>query len=290
MHLSEFARRAFTLIELLVVIAIIAILIGLLLPAVQKVREMAQRIECANNLHQIGLACMTYYDANGVFPAGGDTADPTPTNPTPASATFRSDYSWAYLILPYLEQGNDFNAANAVLCRTPVKTYYCSARRGPTLYGGTARIDYAGNAGSKEADGSNGVIVRTRHAAPVTFATITDGASNTVLVGEKQLNTASLGTAIDDNEAYVLPGWNGDFDVYRVGGAGSTPSLPPTRDYHKPGDINANKRFGSSHFSGANYVFADGAVHFIPYTVNPTAVLRACVRNDGQPFSLNDLF
>src|SRR5262249_6653148 len=125
MHLSGPARRAFTLVELLVVIAIIAVLIGLLLPAVQKVREMGQRTECANNLHQIDLACLVYYAGNGVFPPGGDTEDPTPSNPTPTCATSRGDYSWAYHILPYLEQGSVYHAANNVLDRTPVKTYYC---------------------------------------------------------------------------------------------------------------------------------------------------------------------
>jgi prepilin-type N-terminal cleavage/methylation domain-containing protein len=290
MRPSGLARRAFTLVELLVVIAIIAVLIALLLPAVQKVREMAQRTECANNLHQTGIACLAYYDGNGFFPPGGDTADPAPSDANPSSAVSRGDFSWAFHILPYLEHGSHYNASHSALCATPVKTYYCSARRPPTVYGGTARIDYAGNAGSREADGGNGVIVRTRRAAPVTFAMISDGPSNTILVGEKQLNTAALGSATDDHEAYVLPGWNGDFHVYRVGGAGTAPSLPPARDYRKPGNGDPNKRFGSSHFSGANYVFADGAVHFIPYTVNPTAFLRACVRDDGEAFNLNDLF
>jgi prepilin-type N-terminal cleavage/methylation domain-containing protein/prepilin-type processing-associated H-X9-DG protein len=289
MRPSGLARGAFTLVELLVVIAIIAVLIALLLPAVQKVREMAQRTECANNLHQIGIACLAYYDGNGFFPPGGDTADPTPSEPNPSSAASRGDFSWAFHILPYLERGNAYNASHSDLCATPVKPYYCAARRRPTLYGGTARIDYAGNAGSREADGGNGVIVRTRRATPVTFAMISDGPSNTILVGEKQLNTAALGSAADDNVVYVQPGWHGDFAAYRVGGSGDVP-VPPARDYHRPGTGDPNKRFGSSHLSGANYVFADGAVHFIPYTVNPTAFLRACVRDDGLAFNLNDLF
>jgi prepilin-type N-terminal cleavage/methylation domain-containing protein/prepilin-type processing-associated H-X9-DG protein len=284
------ARRGFTLTELLVVVAIIAVLLGLLLPAVQKTREMAQRVHCANNLHQIGLACVLYHDGNGFFPPGGDSAEPTSDDDRPRLAVNRSDFSWAYHLLPYLEQGNLAAAPTAVVCATPVPTYYCPARRGPTLFGGVARIDYAGNAGSQEADGGNGVIVRTRRAPPVALGDITDGPANTILVGEKQLNTAMLGGGADDNKAYVTAGWGGEFDVYRVGGAGTSPSWPPARDYYRPGYTTPNQRFGSSHLGGANYLFADGAVHFIPYSVNPTAFLRACVRNDGQAFSLNDLF
>ena len=102
-------RSAFTLIELLVVIAIIAVLIALLLPAVQAAREAARRIQCTNNMKQIGLALMNYQDAFGSFPLGG--VEP-PLGASWGQAMRSTRISWRALILPFLEQGNLYNAVN----------------------------------------------------------------------------------------------------------------------------------------------------------------------------------
>jgi prepilin-type N-terminal cleavage/methylation domain-containing protein len=291
-------RQAFTLIELLVVIAIVGVLLSLLLPAVQKVREASLRTQCANNLHQIGLAVQAYHDAYSMFPRGG-TNDVYPTGSTNPLATAgdpnnRQQWSWAYRILPYLEQEALFNeSVTSVVEKTPVKVYYCPSRRAPIAYNGKAKIDYAGNAGTS-ANGTNGVIVRSDYldftstpAIPVTFssvriATVTDGASNTLLVGEKQLDPTQLGLTTDDNESYVRPGWNGDYEVYRT--AAEQPELDEARDY-----LGSCTYFGSAHASSFQAVFCDGSVRVVRYSVDLTVWQRACIRNDGQTFSLNDL-
>lgn len=283
--MSPVRRSAFTLIEVVVVLAIILVLIGLLLPAIQKVREASARIHCANNLRQIGLAFHAHHHCVGCFPAGGthlppefpSSADPTATTPSQRGQS----WSWAYLLLPYVEQSDLYHTANCLAVRnTPMKIYYCPSRRAVAVYSGAAKIDYAGNAGD-QTEGQNGLVMRTTQGV-VHIADVTDGTSNTVMVGEKQLNRATFGTSVDDDESYCTPGWNDDWEVYRWG-AGS-----PASDTNAPGETTASRVFGSAHYTGFTCAFADGSVHFIRYSVAPITWRRACVRNDNHALIQND--
>lgn len=292
------SSRAFTLIELLVVIAIIGVLVGLLLPAVQSARESARRTQCTNHLKQIGLAVIGYEDIRGHYPRACSDGPGSAC----CGATSRLGWTWLFHITPFLERSDIFdNPSDSAVSRSVESTYFCPTRRSPDVYTVTSRSDYAANGGERSSQaGSRGVFVRTlvdpsSTATPPAenrrrLAEIRDGLSKTIMVGEKQLHPDVWGRAGGDNEAWNNTGWDGDCDVMRFGStnwASNLGGLAPDLD-HPDATQPAywSNKFGSSHPAGANFVFCDGSVRPIGYTVAPQAFFRACVINDGEVLDL----
>ncbi|HEV3440561.1 MAG TPA: DUF1559 domain-containing protein [Gemmata sp.] len=293
------SHRAFSLIELLVVIAIVAILIGLLLPAVQKVREAMARIQCANNLKQLALAWHNYHDVYHQLPMGGRSWPDPPTYLSPGVPAIGAQQKggWGFQILPFIEQGNLWVGGGGVTiaqCQinaigaTPIPTFFCPVRRSPTLLPPTNMTtydiesgpglgwsefthcpsDYAANGGPYR---QNGIIAPLP--TVITFDMITDGLTQTLLLGDKQLDLSRLGTyQLDDDQGYTA-GW--DWDTVRPS------QLPPAPDGHWNRGY-SDDRFGSSHVNGCNFALCDGSIRQISYSVDPVTFQLLGSRNDGQ--------
>jgi prepilin-type N-terminal cleavage/methylation domain-containing protein len=265
------ARRSFTLIELLVVIAIIAVLIGLLVPAVQKVREAAQRIACANNLKNIGLGCHDYHDSYLVFPSdNGNWALNNPDN---------SQQTYGYAILPYIEQTNqvgpgsltgDWNnyiASQSAATRAmqPIKIYICPGRRntslGPFLdYGvGTHAIYDCTVPWPFQTIMANYTATQTS----LTMITDADGTANTLLLGHKGMRpedygAISGGSPVDESWFSNNPSEHHRSQFYFVQDTNHDAVAGP-------GLYNMWDVMGSPHPSVCPALFADGSVRNIGY-------------------------
>jgi prepilin-type N-terminal cleavage/methylation domain-containing protein len=328
-RLGRRGRGGFTLIELLVVIAIIAVLIGLLLPAVQKVRDAANRIKCANNLRQMGLALHNYHDVNNQFPPALDNRERPPGfRKVDTYVGFYPYWSWMARLMPFYEQDNLYRVADAwahsegppystykfwpwggfwLSPQTPanpalgqvVQVWVCPAdtRSGYSvpgsdpaigLNGSVAFTAYVGVSGIR-GDGSgdrSGILSYNR---TTKMADITDGTSNTLLVGERPPSRdlvygwwfAGAGYDGSGTGDVVL----GARDVGYAANAG----CPATKVGLQPGNINVDcdqMHFWSLHSGGANFIYGDASVRFLNYGAD--RVLPALATRNGGEVVSND--
>jgi prepilin-type N-terminal cleavage/methylation domain-containing protein/prepilin-type processing-associated H-X9-DG protein len=331
-------RSGFTLIELLVVIAIIAILIGLLLPAVQKVREAAARMKCSNNLKQVGLALHNYHDSNGYFPPGA-ASDKAPwkTPGTAPDANWGS--SWMVHILAHIEQtavlsrwqfsgqsGWQNANNNATIAGLTIGVYRCPSSplpdRNPyttVLPGGggqgimyTSYVAISGSATDAGVLTYRTNIVSTQGImyahSKVLMTQITDGTSNTMLVGEQSNhlrdanNQPILGGAFGGPSPIAVTcagpdGWIqgcplnvptsnvGNADVvyncatirYQINQIGMTLNSGGCHD-----NVGNNIPLSSAHSGGCNLLMADGSVRFASNNTSLATLSLWANRNDGQ--------
>jgi prepilin-type N-terminal cleavage/methylation domain-containing protein/prepilin-type processing-associated H-X9-DG protein len=304
-------RAAFTLIELLVVIAIIAILIGLLLPAVQKVREAAARMKCSNNLKQLALGLHNYHDVNGTFP-----------KLLPASFT---SVSWHALILPYVEQDalgktilpnaaaySSGQNANRVAGRWQISVFLCPSyseiNSGSTIdnitgFGNAYTTHYVGNAGPKGTNPTTGAAYGINYPtngqggnatdgvlplyptatgstavpgtpAAVTITAITDGTSNTLMIFE----VAWRGLEVSPHSLRAWPrgiNWTSDANCSK-----NVTNAMRTVKYNNGGNYN-DISMGSNHTGGCNVALADGSIRFLRESVDLNRVLKPMASRAG---------
>jgi prepilin-type N-terminal cleavage/methylation domain-containing protein/prepilin-type processing-associated H-X9-DG protein len=293
-------RAGFTLIELLVVIAIIAILIALLLPAVQKVREAAARVKCQNNLHNVALACHNFHDARGHFPLAVESFDP---------ANRHYYWSWMTQILPYVEQDNLYAQADAYARTQPnpfaaggnpalgqfLPVWACPSDSRQLITalvfgpGYTVNVGFTGVLGvNGTGKGKNdGVICNTR----VTMVAVSDGTSNTLMLGErppsKNLRFGWWFAGAGYRDGLTGPFQDGTGDVtlgaddvnyptamsrYPANATNGVAMACPANKYQlQPGNLADDCdqcHFWSLHSGGANFGFADGSVRFLTYAVS----------------------
>lgn len=302
-------RRGFTLIELLVVVGIVAILVALLLPAVQQAREAARRTQCKNNLKQIGVALHNYHDAHGVFPPGWIAVEDGLHAPHDGG----NGAGWGLMLLPFVEQTNLFNTFDShysiadprheTLRTTSLSVYKCPSDPQPKLFHiepadhghghdssgrqhehADGEVDlptanYVGVFGSEELDKcEDHADSHTQcfgngmlyHNSKVKFRDLTDGTSNTMAVGERRTDRNR-----DWYSTWVGMVPEGDHAFQRItGSADHTPNHP---DAHFDD-------FSSAHTGGAQFVFADGHVRFISDNID-TGVYQGYATIDGGEWS-----
>jgi prepilin-type N-terminal cleavage/methylation domain-containing protein len=296
-------RQGFTLIELLIVIGIIAILIGLLLPAVQKVRETAARTSCQNNLHQLGTALLQHSIDYRFFPGNGGPA-PNQVNRVatmggwwgladPNATAKDQPGSWGYSILRYLEQQNAVSNNNQDV---DARVFMCPSRGRmqpqtvPAVDPITPSVTYTSggiNPWCKTDYAGNWYLIIDRWLAggapfaglPLAIRDITDGASNTILVGEKAMAP----------QRYNTGGWYFDEPIFTGGscGTGRGGTIIMADQYAGSSGAYPNN-WGSPHIAGALFVFADGAVRLLTFDTDSNLVWGFVTPSGGEPVSPPD--
>jgi type II secretory pathway pseudopilin PulG len=267
------SRLGLSLLELLVAVAIVAVVVGLLIPAVTKMREAAVRTRCTNHMKLLGSAVLAYHDARGHFPPGGGIS-PDTTLTTPAARL--EQWTWAYALLPHLGEDRLFcDPDPGVVRRTTLATYLCPARRSPSNPFEWAKIDYAANAGRDPAERTG--LFGPTGLPPLRIADLRFGTSGVVAFAEKRLNKTALGRTPDDDGDYATAGWGSDFEVYRVS------AEQPAADATDPADLAARPGFGSAHPRSFRVAFADGSVRPLKFGIDPEVWQRACHRDGAAP-------
>ena len=299
-------RAAFTLVELLVVIAIVGVLMALLLPAVQKVREAANRAKCSNNLRQAGLALQHFHDVRGGFPPAGVTGPFLPLGITTPGV----QHGWASFLLPYLEQDNLANIyhfevnsndpLNWTALLVPLRILQCPSADESRRFFSTVLQDWQPCVDYAALKGVDPVLADLRLIDPVgnyggampkdaliSIAQITDGTSNTILLAEDadRPKLWHAGYLVPDGSVNCGPWgeWGGcDLQIQ-----GST-----YNGLDKPGPCAINctnmQELYSLHPGGANTVFADGSLHFLKASMDIRILARLVTRAGGEVIAASD--
>jgi prepilin-type N-terminal cleavage/methylation domain-containing protein len=314
MQKSLGSRRGFTLVELLVVIAIIGILVGLLLPAVQAAREAARRMQCSNNLKQIGLALHNYNSTYSSMPAGSNGL------PNAAGTNFNGHgWTWHASILPFIEQGTLYNAIQGadgmgnergdqntgkplVVRDTTLSIFLCPSQpdvRTGSQKNGYQPSNYNGNMGTRIGNGNDNCIctgiatltdMRTKPwgcmngngvfyvQSRTKFGDVTDGLSNTIFVSE-----------VPDSGGDAMGGFNAGCDR-RVMFSNGADSNPPTEmseyligaEGNDPINGGSEEAAGSWHVGGAQFAMGDGSVQFLSENMDMATYQALSTRAGGE--------